>query len=711
MWWPRPQVVKYSPDGTQFVVVLKKGDVDSNTNLYTMLLWKVSDLKKGQREPLTVLEMRSATNYGGMNHLEWSNDNETLWFVGENSGEKQQVYRISARSRELQQVTHHPTNVLSYSRDAKDDRIAYFAERPPEDLWNERTRRNGIVVPRDASLTLPELILGRKGAGVLYDRAEAGAVDLFLEQSGEAKLMRLTRSLPPAYIAAIGGDLALSPDGKLIALATDVPVDEIPAAWAQYEGQESIKSIGKGKERSGIGSYQILDTRSGRTKVLLNTPLRPLFTARGAEQPPVWAPDSNSVILSGAFLPLDVADPVERKARQLQPAVVEVDPISGSHRRIGERCLLAMHWSALTGELACIAEPQGSPARFRKTGTEWQEIRAATDEKPIRVYIKEGLNTPPRLYARQPGKKEYLLLDLNPQFKDLRFGKVEEMSWEWEKGRRIQAGLYYPPNHNAARRYPLVIQTHGWSPDRFEIEGFATTGYGAQALAARDIVVLQLNDYVLYNSHAPLEEMNNAMATFRSAIALLEKRGLVDSRKVAVLGFSHTTNWVAWALAHEPSLFAAASISGESTGGYLQFMSRLGADFDLDAMYGGPPFSRHLRRWMELAPSFNLDRVQAPLRLHVLSAPLYLPMEWEWFEGLNLLGKSVEMVMLETATHSLVKPAERIVVSGGTVDWFDYWLNAHEDPDSTKAAQYSRWRELRNQRDANRSAEVLQAGH
>jgi hypothetical protein len=28
-------------------------------------------------------------------------------------------------------------------------------------------------------------------------------------------------------------------------------------------------------------------------------------------------------------------------------------------------------------------------------------------------------------------------------------------------------------------------------------------------------------------------------------------------------------------------------------------------------------------------------------------------------------------------------------------DWFDFWLNQHEDPDKAKAAQYVRWRNLR----------------
>jgi hypothetical protein len=46
-------------------------------------------------------------------------------------------------------------------------------------------------------------------------------------------------------------------------------------------------------------------------------------------------------------------------------------------------------------------------------------------------------------------------------------------------------------------------------------------------------------------------------------------------------------------------------------------------------------------------------------------------------------------------TQVLTNPAERIASQGGTVDWFRFWLKAEEDPDPTKAEQYTRWRELR----------------
>ena len=51
-----------------------------------------------------------------------------------------------------------------------------------------------------------------------------------------------------------------------------------------------------------------------------------------------------------------------------------------------------------------------------------------------------------------------------------------------------------------------------------------------------------------------------------------------------------------------------------------------------------------------------------------------------------------------------MKPLERLASQEMNVDWYDFWLNGHEDPDPAKAEQYARWRHLREIRDANDKA-------
>ena len=75
-------------------------------------------------------------------------------------------------------------------------------------------------------------------------------------------------------------------------------------------------------------------------------------------------------------------------------------------------------------------------------------------------------------------------------------------------------------------------------------------------------------------------------------------------------------------------------------------------------------------------------------------SPISLLYVWEWFAGLSRLAKPVELLYMPEADHVLVKPEDRIISQGGNVDWFDFWLNGHEDPESAKSEQYRRWEQL-----------------
>lgn len=196
--------------------------------------------------------------------------------------------------------------------------------------------------------------------------------------------------------------------------------------------------------------------------------------------------------------------------------------------------------------------------------------------------------------------------------------------------------------------------------------------------------VLQVDDMMVpkqYGKHGQLQEAETAIAIYRSAIETLSRKGLIDSKRVGIVGFSHTCFYVKWALAHEPGLFAAASVEEGEDGGYLQYMTGLNDYVDVDSLYGGAPFGPNLKTWISLSPGFNLDRLRTPLLIVVSHSSLVLS-DWEWFQGLRDLGKLVHMVVLDDRAHDghmLEEPWDQLVSSGQNVEWFDHWLNGTED--------------------------------
>src|SRR5262249_4178108 len=129
------------------------------------------------------------------------------------------------------------------------------------------------------------------------------------------------------------------------------------------------------------------------------------------------------------------------------------------------------------------------------TSEAWPKTVATSPE--LEVTLQEDLNTPPKLYVvNSKTKEKALLLDLNPQFSALNFGKVQSVEWAVE-GIELIGGLYLPADYTPGRRYPLVIQTHGFLPKQFSMDGRSewSSGFAARQLAANGIVVLQAQDF------------------------------------------------------------------------------------------------------------------------------------------------------------------------------------------------------------------------
>ena len=486
---------------------------------------------------------------------------------------------------------------------------------------------------------------------------------------------------------------------------------EIPERWSEYE-DPYLQAMFRIKRARGVGTrilrYELIDLRTGRSEVLLDSP------ATYARADVLWSPDSKSLLLCGVHLPLDVEDQAELQSRRSNKFVVEIKLPSREFVKITKEELNPIRWDARTNIVQFQARQDQSQAGstppsvyYRKTGGIWERVANApavvTDGLP-EILAEQGLNMPPQIVAVDANaKRKVTLLDLNPQFVGLEFGKVEEINWKDGTGHPVSGGLYLPQNYVAGRRYPLVIQTHGFDSDRFVIDGYYTTASAAQPLVSKGIVVLQMND-IFHDSLGTPQEPERVMTAYESAVEYLDQKGIIDRSRVGLVGFSRTCLYVKYTLTHSSQHFAAAIAADGFDGGYLQYVAsgNLASNFasEEENVIGAPPFGDGLLLWLKRSPGFLLDKVQTPLQIQALD-PGSLLWQWEWFSGLKRLGKPVDFLYLPTGTHILVKPWDRMVSQEGSVDWFCFWLKGEEDPDPAKAEQYKRWRELRNLQEQN----------
>jgi dipeptidyl aminopeptidase/acylaminoacyl peptidase len=286
---------------------------------------------------------------------------------------------------------------------------------------------------------------------------------------------------------------------------------------------------------------------------------------------------------------------------------------------------------------------------------------------------------------------------------------VEKIEWNVD-GFSILGALYFPPDFEPGKRYPLVIQTHGFIPDEFSMDGHSewSSGFAARPLAAKGVLVLQtwrLRDPSDYPRLSQDQELGataeeavlrfNALA-YERAIDRLDEDGLIDRDRVGIVGFSRTSCFVGYTLTHSHYRFAAAMLIDGISCGYFEAIAQPEEARDIDFVNGGTsPFGSGLAAWIRNAPGFNLDKVHTPVGLLSLSDYSVLT-AWEWYVGLSLQNKPVDFVLVPGGYHLGIKPSQRMLTEQALVDWFVFWLKGEKNPDPGKAEQNARWQELKH---------------
>jgi dipeptidyl aminopeptidase/acylaminoacyl peptidase len=680
----------FSPDAKHFIVILKHGNIERNTNDYTLLVYETATAF-GSPTPVILASLSSPSNAPGISEPTWIG-NDAVAFLGQSTAGTSQLYLARRNARQVAQLTHHSTDVTAYVIDRVGRRYFFTATKSPEPLIGEDAKRHGVVVSTQPLLDLLTLKLD--------DDSLREELFLQTEGSGQERLLKTRGWLEPTH-------LWLSPDGRRLLLET-FRTEAPPGTWRQYDDQYLRQQVASA--RNGVGGeffliqqLELIDTQSDIVQVLVNAPIASLHSPSA-----VWSPDSQSVVVAGTYLPLDVRDPAERETRRKEVFAAEIEIPTLKITPIVAGKLEVKGWDSSTGKVqfettdqnkAYVLERKGTIIAYEKNDGRWRKVEISPSEVAggrVDAEIVEDMNSAPKMYAMnlETGRRA-LLLDPNPQFRQLTLAHVEDISFKATDGHSVNAGLYLPPHYVAGRKYPVVIQTHGWNPERFWADGPYSTAFAAQPLVGRGMVVVQLAEDLKYlGTPAELKEES---AAYEGVIDYLVGRNLVDSNRVGIIAFSRTCMSLRYFLTHSRHHLAAVTIADGWDDGYFRYVAELNstpfATVEAENMNGGAPYGPGLVTWMRNDFDFSLDRVHSPLRIEAI-APRGLFFQWEWFTILSRQEKPVELIYIPDGYHVLQKPWNRIASQQGNVEWYDFWLNGHEDLDPAKGEQYRRWEKL-----------------
>jgi dipeptidyl aminopeptidase/acylaminoacyl peptidase len=656
-------IAQFSPDGSRFVIILRKGNIIADVNEYSLNLYEIGPKKSALAHPL--VRMCSSSNRAAIQNVRWLDDNRTITFLGENAGESPQIYSIDINSRRLRRLTSQVSPILEYQVSRNGQELVYLVAKPSHsNLHSELSSGKEVVIENQSLLNL---LTGNT-------TPDSTTVSLF-KKALHSPAAEIGSGYP-----AFASFLSLSPDGQFAVIDTWIQAKNLPKEWERYSFGEDdyVKAyfhVPDGSTGSPFDRYLLVNLTTKSAVPLWNGP-----RVHDGFLDIQWAEDRRTIALKGVYLPLTGEVSVGSETRLKEKFDVRVDVNS-------------LSWSLEDP----VFEEHSTPLA-----------------PSLKVTVQEDINTPPKVYGEDlVSHQKRLILDPNPQLRNVSLGRVDVISWE-VRGICVKAGLYLPTNYDSGTRYPLVIQTHGFQDDRFSMDGRNewSSGFAARLLAARGIAVLQTYDFCDPADHARVGQDkdlgNNELESFRtfsglvyeSAIHELDRRGFIDPGHVGISGFSRTVWFVDYALTHTNVPFAAALLTDGIDAGYFSYLA-FGIQEFAEDNGGEEPFGEHgLGMWLKEAPGFNLDKVRTPIRIVCLNMGSDLLESWEWWAGLKFQKKPVDMIAIPDGSHILERPKDRKLAMESMADWFEFWLLGREHDKPEDPGQYKRWEHLRELQDS-----------
>jgi dipeptidyl aminopeptidase/acylaminoacyl peptidase len=288
--------------------------------------------------------------------------------------------------------------------------------------------------------------------------------------------------------------------------------------------------------------------------------------------------------------------------------------------------------------------------------------------RPAELYVMSSPTSAPRR-----------LTNFNADVASLALGRSERLTWRAKDGLLVDGVLTYPPGYDASRRHPLVVFIHG-GPTASSTEGFSAM---SQLLAARGWIVLQPN-------YRGSDNLGNA---FQRAIAgdaaegpgedivaavdALVARGVVDSARVAVSGWSYGGFMTAWLFGRYPGRWRAAVAGAAPVD-----LTDMYALTDLNVMrrhaITESPFTGdNLPKYMAMSPIVHLPKARTPTLVMSTTGDVRVVVtgSYKIYHALKDNGVPVQFVAFPGGGHSPADPVRSLERDRRWVEWIARWMD------------------------------------
>jgi dipeptidyl aminopeptidase/acylaminoacyl peptidase len=581
----------------------------------------------------------------------WSRDGKRILYIadGEPRGPQIFVRWIDAEGAATQ-VTH-ATDKLSDARWSPDGKwIAFCMFVPDKDTW----KISMPAAPEGAHWTaaprvVESLHYRQDQVGFLQD----GHAQVFVVSADGGAPRQITGETWSAGAGELRGAVSLewTPDSKYIIFEGD------RAAQADLHYQTS--------------ELLVADVNSGAIRELVATP--------GSWARPTISPDGKTVAFTGY--------PHSEKTHTVSDLYViplqggEMKKISGDY----DRDPIDLHWSSDSAGLYFDAEDHGSRntqfaavagggVKAVTTGVHVLTMDSASSDLVAAGTVTDPDNPPDvvRYNLRHPGDMKKLTNVNAGLLNGMQLAKTEEINFTSSGGAKVQGWLVKPPEFDANKKYPLILEIHGGPFSMYSV----AFNYMFQNFAANDFVVLYVNPRgsTGYGSgfsggidhNYPGPDYDDLMAGVDATVA----KGFVDTTHMTVSGCSGGGVLSSWVIGHTDR-FAAAAVRCP----VIDWLSMTGnTDIPLFTYSFFPkPFWEDPTPWLAHSSVMSVGKVTTPtlLMTGVLDRRTPMPQTEEYYAALKVRGVPVRLLQFEGEYHGTgSKPSNFIRTQLYMMSWF-----------------------------------------
>lgn len=577
----------------------------------------------------------------------WAPDGSTLTFISSREGGSQ-LWRIEPKGGSATKLTSFSDGIGDYLW-GPDGKAIYFWTDVQWGDSSEVARRGGIY-PTKAKIWT-DLFFRHWNEWRLGVRSHL--FQLYLEEGSITDITPIDRDVPP--LALGGRDIAVSPDGKTVAL-----VYNPDTALAFSTNNDVFEMESDGGDR------------------------RPITARAGNDNSPQYSPDGRYVSY------LSMATPGFEADRQ---QLMVVDREGGKQISLTPTWSLSIadqRWFPNSGAILAEVEeggghslyrievPSGKFTRILSGGTITAAQFLAGDRL---VFLRQWANRAAEVYtATVDGRDVKPLTHVNDaRFATLDLPPAENFGFVGARGDSVFGWLVKPPNFDPRKRYPLIYLIHGgpqgswldnwharWNYAMFAARGYAvagvnfhgSTGYGQRFTnsISRNWGSLPYTDLMLGLNH-------------------LTRLPWIDSTRMAAAGGSYGGYMVYWMAGHTKRF--KTLIAHDGIYNPLSMSGTTEEQWFTSWEFGGPPDTPAARAIMERWSPANYARNWSTPMLIVHSQNDFrvdISEGLQAFSNLRVRKIPSKFLYFPDEDHFVTRPRNRRIWWGTLLDWTDQYL-------------------------------------